>query len=149
MSRRAASALALLLSQLLLPQSASAADIVGSAIPTSGDDILVAGVSIRLCGIDAVERGEPGHDAAVQFLRSLTVYETVRCVPVGEGTICDALSKPTSYHRVIAQCFIDDMDMGGDVDLAGEMVRAGYACAWPKFSGDHYISPGACVSQRP
>jgi endonuclease YncB( thermonuclease family) len=58
---------------------------------------------------------------------------------MGEGTVCDGRSKPTSRDRVVAQCFLDKLD------IAEEMVRSGTACDWPKFSGGHYkISDATC-----
>lgn len=132
---------------LSFPASAEAEDIVGSAIVTDGDSLIVDGISVRLCGIDSVEKGDPGYDEARVFLRDLATWRTVRCVRIGEGSVCDGRSKPTSYHRVIAQCFLDDIDMGGDIDLAAELVKAGHACAWPVFSGDAYRDLG-CVTER-
>src|SRR5258708_2746546 len=33
----------------------------------------------------------------------------VPCLLVGEGTVCDGKSKPTSRDRVVAQCFLDKL----------------------------------------
>ena len=51
---------------------------------------------------------------------------------VGEGSVCDGKSKPTSHDRTVAQCFI------GKTDIADILVARGYACDWVKFSGGHY-----------
>jgi micrococcal nuclease len=37
-----------------------------------------------------------------------------------------------SCDRIVAQCFV------GDLDIAMEMVSAGQAKDWPKFSGGYY-----------
>jgi len=69
----------------------------------------------------------------------------IRCVRVGEGTVCDDRSKPTNKGKVIAQCFI------GDDDVATIMSRARMACDWPKFSGGHYQKvgvPDVCVQSK-
>jgi endonuclease YncB( thermonuclease family) len=46
--------------------------------------------------------------------------------------VCDGKSKPKSRDRIVAQCFLDRLD------LAEEMAKSGTACDWPKFSGGHY-----------
>lgn len=44
---------------------------------------------IRLCGIDAPERGCPRYEEAGAALRALVEGKQVRCVQVGSGTVCD------------------------------------------------------------
>ena len=100
--------------------------------------------AIRLCGVDAPERGHAGSREAHEALRNLIFGKTVRClqtrVQVGARTPCDGLSAPSSCGRIVAQCFLIGMD------IAAHMVRAGHACAWPKFSGRHYLlDPSTCV----
>jgi endonuclease YncB( thermonuclease family) len=94
----------------------------------------------RLCGIDAPEDGQPGSDEATAALSELVKGKIVRCLPVGDGTVCDGRSKRHSHDRTVAQCFV------GATDIAAELVRQGNACDWPKFSGGHYgMIPGACT----
>ena len=58
---------------------------------------------------------------------------------LGEGTVCDGKSKPKSRDRIVAQCFLDKLD------IAEEMAKSGTACDWPKFWGGHYkISDATC-----
>jgi endonuclease YncB( thermonuclease family) len=95
-----------------------------------------ARVRIRICGIDSPERGEAGFEEATRTLRAMISGQTLRCVQVGEGTPCDGRSAPTSFGRVVAQCFL------GERDIATEMVRRGAACDWPRFSGGHYQRVG-------
>jgi endonuclease YncB( thermonuclease family) len=97
-----------------------------------GDTLFVGRLKYRLCGIDAPERDEPGYREATTYLRKLVAGKTIKCTPVGHGTPCDGRSKPRSYDRIVAQCFVDGKD------LAAEMVRAGHAKDWPRFSGGHY-----------
>ncbi|RLQ88937.1 thermonuclease family protein [Notoacmeibacter ruber] len=97
-----------------------------------GDGLVVDGVEIRLCGIDAPEFQRPGGREATDYLRRLVAGREVICIRVGEGSVCDGRSRPRSYDRVVAQCFI------GQTDLAGQMVRAGHAVDWPRFSGGAY-----------
>lgn len=97
-----------------------------------GDTITVGRHKIRLCGIDAPERGEPGYQEATAFLEALVQDKTIACTPVGEGTPCDGRSERKSRDRLVATCFVDGKD------IAAEMVRAGHAKDWPKFSGGYY-----------
>jgi endonuclease YncB( thermonuclease family) len=60
----------------------------------------------------------------------------VRCVQVGNGTVCDGRSKPTNRDRVVAQCFVDD------IDVAAVLVERGLACDWKTFSGAYYSRDG-------
>src|SRR6266540_441287 len=93
---------------------AIAADYLGKVLAVSDGDTFTmeadgAKVRVRICGIDAPERGQ-----------------------AGEGTVCDGRSRPTSRDRIVAQCFLDK------VDIAEQMTRSGTACDWPKFSGGGY-----------
>ncbi len=89
-------------------------------------------VRIRLCGIDAPEASDPGGPEATRALRMLIGGKALRCIPVGQGSVCDGRSQPTSHDRVVAQCWLSG------IDIAAEMVRRGHACDWAKFSGGHY-----------
>lgn len=97
---------------------------------------------IRLCGIDAPERGEQGYEEATETMRGLVEGRILECRHVGAGTPCDGRSEATSYDRIVAQCLINGRD------IATEMVSQGVACDWPRFSGGHYsrVAGGdACV----
>jgi endonuclease YncB( thermonuclease family) len=106
-----------------------------------GDDIELCDGSgactrIRLCGIDAPERTCPGYGAAREGLRAVAEGKQARCIQVGSGTPCDGKSKPTSYNRIVAQCFVDG------TDVAGSLVERGLACDWERFSGGYYSRGG-------
>jgi len=129
--------------------TAIAADIVGTVarvmdgntfeIVSSTKDSII---SIRLCGVHSPERSEPNYRPARRLLSEKIEKREIRCVRVGEGTVCDDRSKPTNKGKVIAQCFI------GDDDVTTIMIRARMACDWPKFSGGHYQKvgvPDVCV----
>ena len=125
------------LSLLAGGQSAFAADITGVVSRIVDGDTLyvctdVLCEKIRLCGINAPERSDVGGSASTNELKAIAANQTLRCIPVGEGTICDGRSKPTSGDRIVAQCFV------GKRDIAGMMVGRGQACDWVKFSGGHY-----------
>jgi len=135
-----------------IPITAIAADIVGTVarvmdgntfeIVSSTKDSII---SIRLCGVHSPERSEPNYRPARRLLSEKIEKREIRCVRVGEGTLCDNHSKPTNKGKVIAQCFI------GDDDVATIMIRARMACDWPKFSGGHYQKvgvPDVCVQSK-
>ena len=52
---------------------------------------------IRLCGINAPERGKPGGKESTEFLKGLVFKKFVRCVQVVKGTPCDRRSKSKSH----------------------------------------------------
>src|SRR5258708_19551655 len=91
-----------------------------------------AKVRVRICGIDGPERGQAGYGQAAGVLSSMIEGKTVHCLQVGEGTVCDGRSRPTSRDRIVAQCFLDK------VDIAEQMTRSGTPSHWPKFSAAKY-----------
>jgi endonuclease YncB( thermonuclease family) len=130
-----------LLLLLASPIYASAKDIVGTASKiVDGDTLYVCDVTvcekIRLCGINAPERKDSRGKASTNELKTIAADRELRCTPVGQGTVCDGRSKPTSGDRIVAQCFL------GKRDVAGMMVGRGQACDWVKFSGGHYSRNG-------
>jgi endonuclease YncB( thermonuclease family) len=90
---------------------------------TDGDTLRAGEVRIRLWGIDAPEPGEPGGHAAAAALEALTGGRVLRC---------EALDRDR-WGRVVARCRLPD-----GRDLACEMVRAGHARDWPRYSGGAY-----------
>jgi endonuclease YncB( thermonuclease family) len=122
-----------------------AAEIVGRVrqVVTGSAFILCDGENcknVRLCGIDTPPQGYPGWERSLMGLHTLVVNQTVRCVPLGEGTVCDGRTKNANSKGIIAQCFF-----GKDVDIAGVLVKRAFACDWARFSGGHYSAndPGA------
>jgi len=137
------------LSIALAASSAQAADLTGTVPAVADGDTftLCAGARcerIRLCGIDAPERGDALSAEATEALRRMTNGVAVTCTPVGEGTVCDGRSRRRSGERLVAQCFVDGND------IAAELVRRGLACDWVRFSGGHYgrIAGGAQCPPR-
>jgi endonuclease YncB( thermonuclease family) len=127
---------------LVVPTAtAHAAEFSGSVDKiVDGDTLWVCDATachkIRICGIDAPEKGEPGYYESAEALRKLVEGKAVRCVQVGNGTPCDGRSKPTNHDRIVAQCFADG------ADIASRMVEQGLACDWVKFSGGAYSNDG-------
>lgn len=88
-----------------------------------GDTIVIDKLHIRLAGIDAPELDHPFGQQAKWAM-----------VKLCRGQVVTAHIKPeVSYDRVVAECFLPD-----GRDLAAELVKAGLALDWPKFSGGKY-----------
>ena len=140
---------AAVLASVLFSIPAPAAEYRGTGIPATGDAFFLKTGSgelrIRLCGIEAPPLPERGGVEAYHALRRIMEMKTIRCIPLGGGTPCDARTRSTSANVVIAQCFI--IVPGIDKDIAEELVRTKLACDLPQFSGGHYRRkvPDACV----
>jgi endonuclease YncB( thermonuclease family) len=110
------------------PQAAEA--IQGRAKVVDGDSLEIGGDRVRLFGIDAPEgrqdcrrNGQGWHcgDDAATKLRSLVQGATLRCVP----------RDTDEYGRSVAVC------KSGNTDINAEMVRAGFALAYRRYSNDY------------
>jgi endonuclease YncB( thermonuclease family) len=132
---------------MMLTWPATAADYLGKVTAVADGDTFTmesesGNVRVRICGIDAPERGQPGYGQAAGVLANLIEGKTVHCLQVGEGTVCDGRSKPNSRDRIVAQCFLDKLD------IAEEMAKSGNACDWPRFSGGRYKISNATCSRK-
>ncbi len=105
------------------PRPKNADETSGLCFVIDGDSIVIQGIEIRLAGIDAPEFDHPGGQYAKWHLRDLTSGQIVRAV----------FDNSQSYTREVATCFLPD-----GRDLSAEMVKAGFAIDWPKFSGGKY-----------
>lgn len=95
----------------------------GRAWVIDGDTIDISGTRIRLAGIDAPEMDHPYGKSAKWALVNLCKGQEVRAVFDGD----------LSHDRTVATCYLSD-----GRDLSAEMVRAGLAIDWPKFSRGKY-----------
>ena len=100
--------------------------ITGRARVVDGDGLRLEGYEIRLDGVDAFElhqacEGRPCGSAARSALSALIAGEDVTCRP----------SDTDRYGRTIATCSV------GGLDLGAEMVRAGHAVAYRRYSTDY------------
>src|SRR5258707_13636804 len=94
---------------------AIAADYLGKVLAVSDGDTFTMEadgdkVRVRICGIDAPERGQAGYGQAAGVLSSMVEGKTVHCLQVGEGTAGDGRSRPTSQDPIVAQCFLANVD---------------------------------------
>ena len=101
----------------------SVQELRGRAWVIDGDTIDISGTRIRLAGIDAPEMDHPYGQRAKWTLVNLCKGQTVRAV----------FDEETSHDRVVATCTLPD-----GRDLSAEMVKAGMAIDWPKFSRGKY-----------
>jgi len=107
-----------------------AAEIVGRAKVVDGDSLEISRDRVRLFGIDAPEGRQDcrrnsqawrcGADAAAK-LRSLVQGATLRCTR----------RDTDEYGRSVAVC------RNGTTDINAEMVRAGFALAYRRYSNDY------------
>ena len=96
-------------------------------IATDGDTMRAGDVKIRLWGIDAPERGDPGYRASKDALRDLIEGQTLAC----DEMYLDR------YGRTVARCTLPD-----GRDLACELVGQDAARDWPKYSKGFYEGCG-------
>src|SRR5438128_7559823 len=80
----------------ILCSPAIAADYLGKVLAVSDGDTFTmeadgAKVRVRICGIDAPERGQAGYGQAAGVLSSMIEGKTVHCRQVGEGTEVGAI----------------------------------------------------------
>ncbi len=88
-----------------------------------GDTIDISGTRIRLAGIDAPEMEQPYGKSAKWALAKLCKGQMITAVFEADIT----------YERLVATCYLPD-----GRDLSAEMVSAGMAIDWKKFSGGKY-----------
>ena len=88
-----------------------------------GDTIAIDNMHIRLAGIDAPELDHPWGQQSKWTMVKLCKGQTITA----------HVKADMSYNRIVAECFLPD-----GRDLAAELVKAGLALDWPKFSGGKY-----------
>lgn len=103
----------------------SSVEVRGRAWVIDGDTIDIRGTRIRLAGIDAPEMDHPYGKRAKWALVNLCKGNEIRAVYDGD----------LSHDRRVATCYLPD-----GRDLSAEMVKAGMAIDWPKFSRGKYAS---------
>lgn len=97
--------------------------VVGRCWVIDGDTIDIEGTRIRLAGIDAPEIEDPYCIKAKIALVQLCKGQRIRA----------EFDEQQSYERLVATCYLPD-----GRDLSAEMVKAGMAIDWPKFSRGKY-----------
>ncbi|NBE06851.1 thermonuclease family protein [Paragemmobacter ruber] len=97
--------------------------IRGRCWVVDGDTIVIDKIHIRLSGIDAPELDHPLGQRAKWALHALCKGQVITAI--ADGSV--------SHERTVAICRLPD-----GRDLAEEMVKAGLALDWPKYSGGRY-----------
>jgi endonuclease YncB( thermonuclease family) len=115
--------------------------VSGRAEVTDGDSLEIGATRLRLFGVDAVEGRQSctrdgrawacGNEAA-RKLRSL----------IGDRTVTCTKRDVDSYGRTVAVC------RSGATDLGAEMVRAGFATAYRRYSNDYVDEENEARSAR-
>jgi endonuclease YncB( thermonuclease family) len=103
---------------LAVPASAVPAIVRGAAETTDGDTVTVAGLTVRLKGVDAPEQWMPGGPEATAAMRKL-VGNWLKCELTGEKT----------RGREVGFCRNAD-----NVDIAEAIIKSGLALACPRYS---------------
>jgi endonuclease YncB( thermonuclease family) len=111
---------------------AAAAELVGTPRVVDGDTLEVDGTRVRLLGIDAPERGEPGAVEATSALLNIIAGREVTCTDTGRR----------SHRRVVVTCTV-----GHGADLSALMVGYGWAAACARFSRA-YVGYEAAARER-
>jgi endonuclease YncB( thermonuclease family) len=121
------------------PPRAPGEPVTGYARVVDGDSLEIAGVRVRLNGIDAPERDQDCRDgdgrtyscgrAAMRALTDAIAGRSVTCTPV----------QVDRYDRDVARCTVDDADRG-EADLAEIMVRGGHALDYARHSRGRYAA---------
>lgn len=109
-------------SEGLRDASSNASALTAEVFVIDGDTLRVGDVKVRLAGLAAPEKHEPGGAEATEFMRRKLNGRVVRCELDGEK----------SYDRLIGRCYLDG------ADVAALLVSEGLARDCPRYSGGRY-----------
>jgi len=105
------------------------AEIFGVARVIDGDSIVVAGVEIRIFGIDAPEYRQFCHLGQRAWACGIEATKVMQTMVVGRDVHCRP-RELDRYGRTVAVCFV------GDRDIGAAMVKGGYAVAYGAYAGE-------------
>lgn len=92
-----------------------------------GDTLVLQGQPVRLWGVNAPERRQPGGAAAKAALEALTAGQTIYCLWWGDR----------SWQRLVALC------AAGGRDLGLSLINSGHATRAPRFDRGFYLGAAA------
>ena len=107
---------------------AEAASLSGRALVLDGDTLILSGERIRLLGIDAPELSQMCLDADGHCSPCGRVAAEALIARIGVSPISCVGDTRDRYGRLLATCFL------GDLDLHGWLVLQGYALAYREYS---------------
>lgn len=106
-----------------------------------GDTLEVAGTSIRLWGIDAPESRQACERDGISYACGSEAAAFLRTLIAGASVECEVRTKDR-YQRSVAVCRCEGVDVGA------VMVRAGWAVAFTRYSGDYEIQEREARAER-
>ena len=118
---------------LLLPLSCSSDEWLEGECRSvvDGDSLYLEGfdAQVRLWGVDAPERDEPGYDRAKQRLNRLAYRQQLQCKRMDIDR----------YGRTVARCFVGTGEQRVDINAA--LIASGVAREYCHFTDNFY---GTC-----
>lgn len=119
---------------LLLVVALSACDpppeVSGYATVIDGDSLEIGPTSIRLYGVDAPEGRQQCTRDGAPWACGEAAADKLRALVAGHELHCTQ-EDVDQYERIVARC------NAGEIDLGAELVRAGLALAYRRFSDDY------------
>ena len=100
------------------------ADIIGSAQVIDGDSLVVAGVEIRLYGIDAPEYRQYCFRRGRPWPCGIEATRTLRALIASRPVACRAREEDR-YGRTVASCSVAGSDLGAAMVAGGHAVAYG------------------------
>ena len=100
------------------------ADIVGNAQVIDGDSLVVAGVEIRLYGIDAPEYRQPCFRRGRPWRCGIDATRALRAMIAGRPVACRSREEDR-YGRTVATCSVEGRDLGAAMVAGGHAVAYG------------------------
>ena len=119
------------------PPSAAAADapggLKGVARVVDGDTLVLAGVRVRLWGVDAPERDQSCADAqGAEYPCGRRASRALEALVAGREATCEPRDHDR-YGRTVARCSVDGRDLGR------QLVRSGFALDYTRYSHAAYL----------